>query len=357
MYNIFFQSPREFPRCRIICRKRERERESRKLQTGAFIQLFRSRAPKHAGARDAIRSLTTARSFIIPPATTSRFVVMRESDVMFSPAERPTDAESIQSITWVVQHIYVQYISAAQLPKPPRVLLRFPSDDVLERSFPGVTEQRGEKERGMVRRLERGRRRIVRLLPSDAWLGNSYNTTSLQEGFRYHAASRRLEIYCLRADRGFPDSPVCSYKWLLLIDRATVDKEKGNAAPESTWSHFHADDFRAAQVINYFAGPETLEEIYRRILMHLRVLIFRRDVVFTIFLHTYGRNAIQGDSQLEMDARLSLRRGNSLLDSVSAHGANKGKKKEKRNTIYSSASGRIFRGWNYRFHRTAARSI
>lgn len=28
----------------------------------------------------------------------------------------------------------------------------------------------------------------MRLLPSDAWLGNSYNTTSLQEGFRYHAA-------------------------------------------------------------------------------------------------------------------------------------------------------------------------
>lgn len=34
----------------------------------------------------------------------------------------------------------------------------------------------------------RERRRIARLLPSDAWLGNSYNTTSLQEGFRYHAA-------------------------------------------------------------------------------------------------------------------------------------------------------------------------
>lgn len=51
----------------------------------------------------------------------------------------------------------------------------------------------------------------VWLLPSDAWLGNSYNTTSLQEGFRFHPA-RRLEIYCSPVDCGFPDSPVCPYK-------------------------------------------------------------------------------------------------------------------------------------------------
>lgn len=34
----------------------------------------------------------------------------------------------------------------------------------------------------------------MRLLPSDAWLGNSYNTTSLQEGFRYHAALSDLRF-------------------------------------------------------------------------------------------------------------------------------------------------------------------
>jgi len=68
--------------------------------------------------------------------------------------------------------------------------------------FPGVTKPGlvGKKEREREREREGGGRRrgeeatlavgtrertnLVRLLPSDAWLGNSYNTTSLQEGFR-----------------------------------------------------------------------------------------------------------------------------------------------------------------------------
>ena len=74
------------------------------------------------------------------------------------------------------------------------------------------------KDKQREREREREREWTVWLLPSDAWLGNSYNTTSLQEGFRFHPA-RRLEIYCSPVDCGFPDSPVCPYKWLLLIDR------------------------------------------------------------------------------------------------------------------------------------------
>lgn len=122
---------------------------------------------------------------------------MRESDATFS----PNDAQRTAVFRRYPERNLGGPVSAAQFPKRafscaylrgvplrPSALSRAHKTGVRGRERERERERGNCGEKRLYSPLERGRRRIVRLLPSDAWLGNSYNTTSLQEGFRYYAA-------------------------------------------------------------------------------------------------------------------------------------------------------------------------